>query len=404
MTQVHEASMTPTIDSNDKVLPSGYQVDIANIIKNSNYSSIPTTITEDTVSTMETGDFETISTYKPIRNHNNMAIDDFYQSLIKQSNSLSVSTFRNDLYQHQERSRAESQRQPQQPVIVNQILPGEEGRFLSSFLKQPYGIPNQGIVENTTLAEIELAAAAASTSSNGNHLNIVNHQYMNNINGMMLPNQISGIPEPQGITNNAYQNTTLDEKQIRTKTDENNDQVYMSLKEGELSKVTNSSNPLVFMVIEIDGNPVGTIAIELFKNIVPKTAENFRQLCTLEHGFGYHMSYFHRVIPGFVCQGGDFEKSDGTGGFSIYGGEFEDENFQLTHNRPFLLSMANCGKNTNGSQFFITMIPCPHLDGKHVVFGQVIKGLKVIKEIEKCGTESGEITREIKIISCGQIE
>lgn len=168
-------------------------------------------------------------------------------------------------------------------------------------------------------------------------------------------------------------------------------------------------NPLVYFEIAFDNQPVGKIVFELYANVVPKTAENFRALCTGEMGKGksgkrlnFLGCVFHRIIPGFMCQGGDFTRGDGTGGESIYGAKFKDENFQMRHTEKGLLSMANSGPNTNGSQFFITVKATPHLDGKHVVFGKVISGYDVVQRMEKCGTSSGKTTKKVTIHSCGE--
>ena len=174
---------------------------------------------------------------------------------------------------------------------------------------------------------------------------------------------------------------------------------------------TRAENPQVFMDFSVGGKDVGRIVFELRADVVPKTAENFRCLCTGEKGIGkmgkplhYKGCTLHRVIPQFMCQGGDFTHGNGRGGESIYGERFADENFTLKHTGPGLLSMANCGPNTNGSQFFITTVPCPWLDGHHVVFGEVKKGMNVLKTLEMYGSESGMPMKTIAITDCGELK
>ncbi|MDM8555483.1 peptidylprolyl isomerase [Desulfococcaceae bacterium HSG7] len=162
-------------------------------------------------------------------------------------------------------------------------------------------------------------------------------------------------------------------------------------------------NPQVYLDVTIGEEAAGRIVIELFADVTPKTAENFRQLCTHQQGFGFKGSGFHRVIPEFMIQGGDFTNHNGTGGKSIYGHKFPDENFKLKHTEPGILSMANAGPNTNGSQFFITTVTTSWLDGKHVVFGKVTDGLEVVKKIEAVGSGSGRPKKKVTIVDCGQL-
>ncbi|XP_048077890.1 peptidyl-prolyl cis-trans isomerase E isoform X1 [Ursus arctos] len=195
-----------------------------------------------------------------------------------------------------------------------------------------------------------------------------------------------------------FSGKTLEEN----KEEEGSEPPKVETQEGEPAAKKARSNPQVYMDIKIGNKPAGRIQMLLRSDVVPMTAENFRCLCTHEKGFGFKGSSFHRIIPQFMCQGGDFTNHNGTGGKSIYGKKFDDENFILKHTGPGLLSMANSGPNTNGSQFFLTCDKTDWLDGKHVVFGEVTEGLDVLRQIEAQGSKDGKPKQKVIIADCGE--
>lgn len=169
------------------------------------------------------------------------------------------------------------------------------------------------------------------------------------------------------------------------------------------SKYSDKTNPKVFMSVSKDGKHLGKMTFELYKNHNPKTAENFLSICKGSDKLSYKGSPFHRVIGGFMAQGGDITRGNGTGGSSIYGRTFPDENMSIKHIQRGMLSMANSGPNTNGSQFFITFIPCDWLDGNHCVFGELIEGSETLDAIEKCGSRSGTTSSRLIVEDCGEV-
>lgn len=204
-------------------------------------------------------------------------------------------------------------------------------------------------------------------------------------------------------------NRSKSPKKRKTSNEKTDDSHHYGNNNSNQSKTQKRSR--CFFDIEIDTRPAGRIVFELYDDITPLTSKNFLALCTGSHGIGKHSgkplhykgSKFHRIIPEFMVQGGDITLGNGRGGESIYGPSFKDENFHVKHDKPFLLSMANCGKDTNSSQFFLTTVVCDWLDNKHTVFGEVIEGTEIVKKIEEEGTAKGTPLRSVVISNCGEI-
>ncbi|CAF0761098.1 unnamed protein product [Rotaria sp. Silwood1] len=297
-----------------------------------------------------------------------------------------------------------------QPTYVYQNLDGQQVATGTVPIQQSY---NQGEVSNDASFNVPVNATQSNTDGTEEKKHKKKHKKRSSKHSH---GESSKHGDSERVTDERRSGTTqsADYQQASSSASTGNvyhqQQTMSATPEKQISDgssqvaMRDDSNPVVFFDIEIDGDARGRLVMELFRHVLPRTAQNFLSLCLNEHGFGYRLSYFHRIIPGFMAQAGDFEKSNGTGGYSIYGEKFDDEGFPYLHDRAGVLSMANSGPNTNGSQFFITFVPCPHLDRKHVVFGQILQGFHILKDLEMSGSDNGDVSREVKIANSGQLQ
>ncbi|CAF3626985.1 unnamed protein product [Adineta steineri] len=332
-----------------------------------------------------------------VRQYNNSMIDDYYKKFVRPiTDYVAIPTTGQPTYVYQSLDGQQTTNEPlptQQSMSGGNTMPNELNSSIFTNVSQTN---TDGAEEKKHKKKHKKRSSKHShgDSSKHNDTEKLIDERKNELNDDVDVQQTPPMGLNEHIGNTYHQQQQLATTLSESKLNGGGPQIPMK----------HEANPVVYFDIEIDGDPRGRLIMELFRHVLPRTAQNFLSLCLNEHGFGFRLSYFHRIIPGFMAQGGDFEKSNGTGGYSIYGEKFEDEGFPYLHDRAGLLSMANSGPNTNGSQFFITFVPCPHLDNKHVVFGQVLQGFHILKDLDLSGSENGDVSREVKIANCDQLQ